>query len=497
MPDLRTLRRVFIMGLMAAALSPVAGSEDRPRARDLGLEPGVLQPGPLNAITDVAGVRVGQRTLIEGTGVRTGVTAVVPHDGNIFQSKVPAAVWPANAFGKAAGFLQVQELGNLETPIVLTNTLCVGTAVQTVVDWTLQQPGNEEVRSVNAVVGETNDGWLNDIRTCAIRPLDVILAIEEAQPGPVAEGSVGAGTGTSLFGWKGGIGTSSRVLPESVGGYTVGALVQSNFGGVLVIDGLPVGEEMGRVPFRDPEEGSGGSCMIVLATDAPLSARNLERVAKRAALGLARTGSYLDNGSGDFVIAFSTASRVPYDPPQATRDETTLDNEAVSPLFLATVEAVEEAVLNSLFRATTVTGRDGHTREAFPIEIVEEMIRAREGTMGQEEHDKRIDYIELPTTDIEAAKAFYSGVFGWTTQDWGPDYSSFADGRLNGGFRKEADVVSGGPLVVLYAVDLEAVEAAVRSHGGTVVKEIFSFPGGRRFHFTDPSGNELAVWSDE
>ncbi len=255
MPDLRTLRRVVITGFMAAALSPVAGSEDRPRARDLGLEPGVLQPGPLNAITDVAGVRVGQRTLIEGTGVRTGVTAVVPHDGNIFQSKVPAAVWPANAFGKAAGFLQVQELGNLETPIVLTNTLCVGTAVQTVVDWTLQQPGNEEVRSVNAVVGETNDGWLNDIRTCAIRPLDVILAIEEAQPGPVAEGSVGAGAGTSLFGWKGGIGTSSRVLPESVGGYTVGALVQSNFGGVLVIDGLPVGEEMGRVPFRESVRG--------------------------------------------------------------------------------------------------------------------------------------------------------------------------------------------------------------------------------------------------
>ncbi len=496
MPDHRPLWCVVVTGLMAAVLSPVAWSEDRPRARDLGLEPGVLQPGPLNAITDVAGVLVGQRTLIEGTGIRTGVTAVVPHQGNVFQSKVPAAVWPANAFGKAAGFLQVQELGNLETPIVLTNTLCVGTAVQTLVDWTLQQPGNEEVRSVNAVVGETNDGWLNDIRTCAIRPLDVILAIEEAQAGPVAEGSVGAGTGTSLFGWKGGIGTSSRVLPAKLGGYTVGALVQSNFGGVLVIDGLQVGEKLGRVPYRESVEGGGGSCMIVLATDAPLSVRNLERLAKRAALGLARTGSYLDNGSGDFVIVFSTASRVPYDPPQTTRDETSLDNDAVSPLFLATVEAVEEAVLNSLFRATTMTGRDGHTREAFPIEIVGEMIRTREGTMAQEEHDRRIDYIELPTTDIAAAKAFYTGVFGWTTQDWGPDYSSFEDGRLTGGFRKEAEVVAGGPLVVLYAVHLEAVEAAVRSHGGAVVKEIFSFPGGRRFHFTDPSGNELAVWSD-
>jgi D-aminopeptidase len=422
---------------------------------------------------------------------------VVPHDGNIFQFKLPAAVWPANAFGKAAGFLQVQELGNLETPIVLTNTLCVGTAVQAVVDWTLEQPGNENVRSVNAVVGETNDGWLNDIRTCGVRPLDVVVAIEEARSGPVSEGSVGAGTGTSLFGWKGGIGTSSRVLPESLGGYTVGALVQTNFGGVLMVDGLPVGEAMGRVPFRDVEGESAGSCMIVLATDAPLDSRNLERMAKRAALGLARTGSYLDNGSGDFVIAFSTANLIPYDSLSAIQDRTTLTNDAVSPLFLATVEAVEEAVLNSLFKATRVTGRDGHSREAFPIEVVEQMIRSGEETMGQEEHDSRIDYIELPTTDIAAAKEFYTGVFGWKTQDWGPDYSSFEDGRLAGGFRKEAEVTPGGPLVVLYAVDLEAVAAAVRSSGGAIVKEIFSFPGGRRFHFTDPSGNELAVWSEK
>ena len=237
--------------------------------------------------------------------------------------------------------------------------------------------------------------------------------------------------------------------------------------------------------------------MIVLATDAPLSARNLERMAKRAALGLARTGSFLDNGSGDFVIAFSTASQVVYDNVATIQENVTLTNDAMSPLFLATVEAVEEAVLNSLFKATTVTGFEGHTREAFPIEIVQEMMDSGEETVNQEEHDRRIDYIELPTTDMAEAKAFYTGVFGWTTQDWGPDYTSFEDGRLAGGFRYEAEVTRGGPLVVLYAVDLEAVEVAVRSHGGAVVKEIFSFPGGRRFHFTDPSGNELAVWSDK
>lgn len=491
------MKALLIAALSVATVPVTAGASERPRVRDLGLEPGVLAPGPLNAITDVAGVRVGHRTLIEGSTIRTGVTAVVPHGGNLFQSKVPAAVWPANAFGKAAGFLQVQELGNVETPIVLTNTLCVGTAVQAVVDWTLHQPGNENVRSVNAVVGETNDGYLNDIRTCAVRPLDVFLAIEEAAAGEVEEGSVGAGTGTSLFGWKGGVGTASRVLPAGFGGYTVGALVQSNFGGILMVDGLQVGEAMGRVPFGGDEGASGGSCMIVLATDAPLSARNLERMAKRAALGLARTGSFLDNGSGDFVIAFSTSGRIEHDGMPSGQEEATLTNDAMSPLFLATVESVEEAVLNSLFRATTVSGRDGHAREAFPIEVVEELIRTGEESMGQEEHDRRIDYIELPTTDIAAAKAFYTGVFGWATQDWGPDYSSFEDGRLTGGFRKEAEVTPGGPLVVLYAVDLEAVEAAVRHHGGSITKGIFSFPGGRRFHFADPSGNELAVWSDK
>ena len=470
---------------------------DRPRVRDLGIEPGILHPGPLNAITDVEGVRVGHRTLIEGEGIRTGVTAIVPHGGNVFQWKVPAAVFPANAFGKAAGFLQVQELGNLETPIVLTNTLCVGTAVQAVVDWTLRQPGNEDVRSVNAVVGETNDGYLNDIRTCAVRPLDVFLAIEEAEDGPVAEGSVGAGAGTTAFGFKGGIGTASRVLPESLGGFTVGALVQSNFGGVLTIDGMRVGEALGQFSYQRAIEESGGSCMIVLATDAPLSPRNLERLAARAVMGLARTGSFMSNGSGDFVIAFSTRNPVPYEVIDGIRGEEILHNDFTSPLFLATVEAVEEAVLNSILKATTVTGRDGNTREAIPLDRLVEMIENREGTMGQEEHDKRVDYVEFKVTDLEAAKAFYSGAFGWKFQDWGPEYASFEDGRLAGGFHLSEEVTRGGPLVIIYAVDLEAVEAGVRANGGTIAKEIFSFPGGRRFHFTDPSGNELAVWSDK
>ena len=491
------LPRIIALISVICSFPCFAQQVDRPRVRDLGIEPGILQPGPLNAITDVEGVRVGHRTLIEGEGIRTGVTAIVPHGGNVFQSKVPAAVFPANAFGKAAGFLQVQELGNLETPIVLTNTLCVGTAVQAVVDWTLRQPGNEEVRSVNAVIGETNDGYLNDIRTCAVRPLDVFLAIEEAEDGPVAEGAVGAGMGTTAFGFKGGIGTASRVVPESLGGFTVGVLVQSNFGGVLTIDGMRVGEALGQYSYRDAVEESGGSCMIVLATDAPLSPRNLERMAARAVMGLARTGSFMSNGSGDFVIAFSTRNPVPHEELYTTRGEELLYNDFTSPLFLATVEAVEEAVLNSVLKATTVTGRDGNTREAIPIERLVEMIEGREGAMGQEEHDKRVDYIEFSVTDLEAAKAFYSRVFGWKFQDWGPDYASFEDGRLTGGFHLSEEVTRGGALVIIYAVDLEAVEAGVRANGGRFVKEIFSFPGGRRFHFTDPGGNELAVWSDQ
>lgn len=358
-------------------LAQTAGPEARPRVRDLGLRPGVLAPGAHNALTDVAGVRVGHRTLVRGEAVRTGVTAILPHGGNLFQSKVPAAVWVGNGFGKATGFLQVRELGNLETPIVLTNTLAVGTAVEAVVGWTLAQPGNEQVRSVNAVVGETNDGYLNDIRGRHVTAADVRAALAAAAPGPVAEGSVGAGTGTMAFGWKGGIGTSSRLLPEKLGAWTVGALVQTNFGGVLTLDGVPVGEKLGRHPFREetaPAHRGDGSCMIVLATDAPLSPRNLERLAARAILGLARTGSFLSNGSGDFVIAFSTRNQVPFEPRQLTRTVEEVHNDAMSPLFLAAVEAVEEAVYNSLLRATDVTGHEGHRGEALPIDEVRALL---------------------------------------------------------------------------------------------------------------------------
>ena len=351
----------------------------RPRIRDLGVTPGIFSPGRWNAITDVEGVRVGHRTLVRGESVRTGVTAILPHGGNLFQEKVPAAVYVGNGFGKAAGFLQIQELGNLETPIVLTNTLAVGTAIEAVVAWTLEQPGNEAVRSVNAVVGETNDGDLNDIRGRHVTAADVRAAIMASRSGAVEEGSVGAGTGTLALGWKGGIGTSSRVLPGSLGGYTVGALVQSNFGGVLQIDGVRVGEALGRYSFRNElEKDQGdGSCMIVLATDAPLSSRNLERLARRAVLGLARTGSFMSNGSGDFVIAFSTRNRVPFDPRERTRTVEELHNDAMSPLFLAVVEAVEEAVYNSLLRATDVAGHAGNRGEAIPIDRLRELLLHR------------------------------------------------------------------------------------------------------------------------
>ena len=352
------------------------------RIRDLGLDPGLFDPGSLNAITDVEGVRVGHRTLIEGDSIRTGVTAILPHGGDLFRNKVPAAVHVGNGFGKAAGFLQVQELGTIETPIVLTNTLDVGTGVEAVVDWTLDRPGHAEVYSVNAVVGETNDGYLNDIREQPVTNEDVIAALADATGGPVEEGSVGAGTGTSALGWKGGIGTSSRVVPEEYGGYAVGALVQANYGGILRIDGVPVGERLGRYDFRSVVENTDstatdsddeGSCMIVLATDAPVSPRNLERMAKRAMLGLARTGSYSSNGSGDFVIAFSTRNRRTGE--QVPRPDSLLPNNRMSPLFLATAEAVEEAVYNALTAATTVTGRDGHTQKALPLDRLRTILR--------------------------------------------------------------------------------------------------------------------------
>jgi D-aminopeptidase len=362
----------LVVPLLALAADP----PPRPRIRDLGVEPGIFPPGPLDAITDVEGVRVGHQTLIRGESIRTGVTAILPHDGNLFQRKTPAAVYVGNGFGKAAGFLQVRELGNLETPIVLTNTLSVGTAIEAVVAWTLEQPGNQEVRSINAVVGETNDGTLNDIRGRHVTVADVRAAIAAARSGPVEEGAVGAGTGTVAFGWKGGIGTSSRVIPKGLGGYTVGALVQSNFGGILTIDGVPIGEKLGQYSFKeDLEKRESGSCMMVLATDAPLSSRNLERLAKRAVLGLARTGSFLSNGSGDFVIAFATKNLVPFESKERTLAVEELTNDAMSPLFLAAVEAVEEAVYNSLLKATTVTGHQSHTVEALPVDRVRELLR--------------------------------------------------------------------------------------------------------------------------
>jgi D-aminopeptidase len=371
------VRRPALALLLFVAVTALA-AEVRPRIRDLGVTPGIFSPGRWNAITDVEGVRVGHKTLVRGESVRTGVTAILPHGGNLFQEKVPAAVYVGNGFGKAAGFLQVQELGNLETPVVLTNTLAVGTAVEAVVAWTLEQQGNEAVRSVNAVVGETNDGGLNDIRGRHVTAADVRAAISAAMTaagaGPVEEGSVGAGTGTLAFGWKGGIGTSSRVLSGNLGGYTVGALVQSNFGGVLQIDGVRVGEALGRYSFRQEGQGD-GSCMIVLATDAPLSSRNLERLARRAVLGLARTGSFMSNGSGDFVIAFSTRNRVPFEPRERTLTVEELHNDAMSPLFLAVVEAVEEAVYNSLLRATDVAGHAGNRGEAIPIDRLRELLR--------------------------------------------------------------------------------------------------------------------------
>src|SRR5215204_1386753 len=320
------------------------------RARELGIYIGVLPTGKLNAITDVAGVRVGHTTLINGDSIRTGVTAILPYNGNIFQQKVPAAIYVGNGFGKLAGTTQVQELGNLETPVILTNTLNVATAVDAVIEYTLQQKGNEAVQSVNVVARKTNDGFLNDIRGRHIKKGDVIHAIENASDGKVEEGAVGAGTGTVCFGFKGGIGTSSRKLPQSLGGYTVGVLVQTNFGGVLQIDGVPVGEELKKYYLRDELlNNTDGSCMIIVATDAPLDSRNLERLAKRAFMGLAKTGGIASNGSGDYVIAFSTdpALRVEHNPGEEKQRINVLHNEALSPLFMAAIEATEEAIINS------------------------------------------------------------------------------------------------------------------------------------------------------
>jgi D-aminopeptidase len=358
----------------------------RPRAKDTGIEVGILPPGPQNAITDISGVLVGHRTVWKGDAVRTGVTVVVPHAGNIFQQKVAAAIECGNGFGKLSGSTQVAELGTLETPIALTNTLSVPTAVRALVRHTLDQPGNEDIGSVNAVVGETNDGFLNDIRGMHVTEADVVAALQSAAAGAVVEGAVGAGTGTVCFGYKGGIGTASRRLPAEPGGYTVGVLVQSNYGGILTINGAPVGRELGNYWLSQYAGDRGdGSCMIVVATDAPLCPRNLGRLAKRALFGLARTGSVMSNGSGDYVIAFSTTQRIPDSVEREKPAGQLVTNNHVSPLFLAVVEATEEAVYNSLFQATTVTGRDGHTLEALPLERVLEICR-KYNVLNLQEH---------------------------------------------------------------------------------------------------------------
>ena len=363
---------------------PTPSPAPRVRARSLGIAPGILPPGTLNAITDVAGVLVGHVTLIEGDSIRTGATAIRPHPGNLYRDRVPAGIVVGNGYGKLMGSTQVQELGELETPIVLTNTLAVPRAADAILDWTLADPVNHDVVSINPLVGETNDGYLNDIRQRPIARDDVFAAIKNAKSGPVEEGSVGAGAGTVAFGFKGGIGTSSRKLPQSFGGYTVGVLVQSNFGGVLTVAGAPVGKELGRYYLRNevgsnhPErrDDADGSCMIVVATDAPLDARNLKRLAARAIMGLARTGSSASNGSGDFVIAFSTAPTLRVVSERATgpRQVVVVGNEAMSPLFEAAIEATEEAIINSLFKATTVTGR-GHTVEALPLDKTRDILR--------------------------------------------------------------------------------------------------------------------------
>lgn len=360
--------------LMGNVVVPLQRLSAQNRVRDYNVELGIFQPGKYNAITDVPGVKVGQFTLNEGNDKRTGVTAIIPHEGNIFRKKVPAAIYIGNGFGKLAGYTQVRELGNIETPIVLTNTLNVAAGLDALITYTLAQPGNENVGSVNAIVGETNDGGLNDIRSRFIKPEMVLKALEEAKGGPVEEGNVGAGTGTQIFGFKGGIGTSSRVLPKSLGGYTVGVLVQSNYGGVLQIGGVPVGEMLGQYSFKSALEKADGSCMMVVVTDAPVDARNLERIAKRAMLGLARTGGTASNGSGDYVIALSVNKDNLIDESTKTYNPVLLHNDDMSALFLATIEATAEALWNSMFAAEDSVGYNGKTVKALPKDKMKEIF---------------------------------------------------------------------------------------------------------------------------
>ena len=375
------MRRWLVLALLAVLpFLPDASSaqKPRPRAREVGVVTGILPTGAFNAITDVPGVRVGHATVATGEEVRTGVTVILPHSGNVFQEKVPAAIFVANGFGKLVGSTQVEELGTLETPVALTGTLNVWKVADALADWVLGLPGNGEVLSVNPVVGECNDGELSDIRRRPVTREHVLSALASASSGPVTEGCVGAGTGTHCLGWKGGIGTASRKLPPSLGGWTLGVLVQTNFGGVLTLAGVPVGVELGRFAFKDelaaPERGS---CMVVIATDAPLDAHQLHRLAARTAMGLARTGAFASNGSGDYAVAFTAnpACRIQHDA-RGTRGTPVLANDDLSPLFLAVVESTEEAVLNSLFAATTTRGFAGHVVEALPVDRVLEILRS-------------------------------------------------------------------------------------------------------------------------
>jgi D-aminopeptidase len=370
--------------LLSAAVDAAQGGtpSSRPRASDIGLKVGILPAGPLDAITDVAGVEVGQTTIVRGDNIRTGVTAILPHPGNLYREKVPGAIFVGNGYGKLTGVTQVDELGEIETPILLTSTVAVPRVADALISYMLALPGNENVLSINPVVGETNDGYLNDIRGRHVTPDDVFAAIRRARGGPVEEGAVGAGAGTVAFGWKGGIGTASRRLPADLGGYTVGVLVQTNFGGVLTIAGAPVGVELGQYYLRDEVERAGtgdkadGSCMIVIATDAPLDPLLMKRLAARSLLGMARAGSSASNGSGDYAIAFSTAPsvRIHADDKILTRKTELVTTAAISPLFLAVIEATEEAIYNSMLKATTTTG-NGHTVEALPIEKTVEILK--------------------------------------------------------------------------------------------------------------------------
>jgi D-aminopeptidase len=366
----------FLIASQALGKESMMGKK-RLRAREMGIVVGILPPGPHNAITDVPGVKVGHCTVIKGDDIRTGVTAILPHGGNIFQEKVPAAIYLGNAYGKLTGYTQVEELGEIETPVLLTGTLNVPKVADGLMQYMLSLPGNEDVWSINPVVGETNDGWLSDGRSRPLGFAEVKKAIENASSGLVEEGCVGAGTGTECHGFKGGIGTSSRVLPKNAGGYTIGVLVQTNFGGILQINGAPVGRELNRFysPLPAPDDDADGSCMIVVATDAPLLSRNLKRLAKRAIFGMVRTGSFGSNGSGDYVIAFTTNESLRITSSHPRQIEAPLKNYQMSALFLAVMEATEEAILNSMFKATSMSGRDGHHLEAIPLDKVLEICK--------------------------------------------------------------------------------------------------------------------------